>query len=112
VWQYIHKEALAIVPLYYAAKRPVERNGALSMIDDERMQLHPGEKPQRRSVRFRTLGCGELVNFTGIDSSYEVPETPDVHLDASGAVSADANADAVLAYLRRAGVLAPATDAP
>jgi len=47
-----------------------------------------------------------------IVSSYEVPETPDVHLDASGAVSADANADAVLAYLRRAGVLAPATDAP
>lgn len=62
IWQYIHQEQIPIVPLYFAAPRPVvERDGALIMVDDERMPLHPGEKPQMRSVRFRTLGCYPLT---------------------------------------------------
>ena len=62
VWQYIHLEAIPIVPLYYAAPRPVvERDGTLIMVDDERMPLLPGEEPQLRSVRFRTLGCYPLT---------------------------------------------------
>ena len=62
IWQYIHQEQIPIVPLYFAAPRPVvERDGGLIMVDDERMPLHPGEKPQMRSVRFRTLGCYPLT---------------------------------------------------
>jgi sulfate adenylyltransferase subunit 2 len=61
VWQYIHLEQIPIVPLYLAARRPVvERDGALIMVDDNRMPLNPGEEPQLRSVRFRTLGCYPL----------------------------------------------------
>ena len=57
VWLYIHRENIPIVPLYLAAPRPVlERDGVLIMVDDERMPLAPGEVPQSRSVRFRTLG--------------------------------------------------------
>jgi sulfate adenylyltransferase subunit 2 len=62
VWQYIHREQIPIVPLYLAAPRPVvERDGALIMVDDERMPLAPGEVPRLRSVRFRTLGCYPLT---------------------------------------------------
>jgi sulfate adenylyltransferase subunit 2 len=62
VWQYIHLENVPIVPLYFAAERPVvERDGALIMVDDERMRLKPGERPQMRKVRFRTLGCYPLT---------------------------------------------------
>ncbi len=62
VWQYIHREQIPIVPLYLAAPRPVvERDGALIMVDDERMPLAPGEVPQVRSVRFRTVGCYPLT---------------------------------------------------
>jgi sulfate adenylyltransferase subunit 2 len=62
IWQYIHLEQIPIVPLYYAAERPVvERDGALIMVDDERMPLKAGESPQMRSVRFRTLGCYPLT---------------------------------------------------
>ncbi len=61
IWQYIYLEDIAIVPLYYAAKRPVvERDGVLIMVDDERMPLREGETPQLRDVRFRTLGCYPL----------------------------------------------------
>ncbi|NCG22518.1 MAG: sulfate adenylyltransferase subunit CysD [Actinobacteria bacterium] len=61
VWQYIHLEEIPIVPLYYSAVRPVvERNGTLIMVDDDRFQFEPGEEPQMRSVRFRTLGCYPL----------------------------------------------------
>jgi len=57
IWQYIHLENIPIVPLYYAAERPVvERDGSLIMVDDDRMPLKPGEVPQMKSVRFRTLG--------------------------------------------------------
>ena len=62
VWQYIHLESIPIVPLYFSAPRPVvKRDGTLIMVDDERMPLHPGEKPEMRSVRFRTLGCYPLT---------------------------------------------------
>ena len=62
VWQYIHLERIPIVPLYLAAERPVvERDGALIMVDDDRFRLRPGEMPQMKSVRFRTLGCYPLT---------------------------------------------------
>jgi sulfate adenylyltransferase subunit 2 len=62
IWQYIHLEQIPIVPLYYAAKRPVvERDGALIMVDDERLPLKPDEMPDLRSIRFRTLGCYPLT---------------------------------------------------
>jgi sulfate adenylyltransferase subunit 2 len=62
IWQYIYQQNIPIVPLYFAAKRPVvERDGTLIMVDDERMPLQPGEKPEMRSVRFRTLGCYPLT---------------------------------------------------
>lgn len=61
VWQYIYRESIPIVPLYYAAERPVvDRDGALIMVDDARMRLSAGEKPSMRRVRFRTLGCYPL----------------------------------------------------
>jgi sulfate adenylyltransferase subunit 2 len=61
VWQYIHREHIPIVELYLAEPRPVvARDGALIMVDDQRMPLAPGETPRRRSVRFRTLGCYPL----------------------------------------------------
>ena len=57
VWQYVHLEQIPVVPLYFAAPRPVvERDGNLIMVDDERLPLGPGEQPQSRVVRFRTLG--------------------------------------------------------
>jgi sulfate adenylyltransferase subunit 2 len=62
VWQYILAEDIPIVPLYYAADRPaVRRNGQWIMVDDERLRLEPGEKPETRHVRFRTLGCYPLT---------------------------------------------------
>ena len=62
IWQYIHLEKIPIVPLYYAAKRPVvERDGTLIMVDDDRMPLKPGEVPDMKTVRFRTLGCYPLT---------------------------------------------------
>ena len=61
VWQYIHLEEIPIVPLYRAAIRPVvERNGTLIMVDDDRFRFVDGEEFQKRSVRFRTLGCYPL----------------------------------------------------
>ncbi|MFI9411336.1 sulfate adenylyltransferase subunit CysD [Nocardia gamkensis] len=61
IWQYIHREQIPLVPLYFAAPRPVvERDGTLIMVDDDRMRLEPGEQPQERMVRFRTLGCYPL----------------------------------------------------
>lgn len=65
IWDYILLEEIPIVPLYLAAKRPVvERDGALIMVDDERMPLLAGEQPRWRSVRFRTLGCYPLSGAT------------------------------------------------
>jgi sulfate adenylyltransferase subunit 2 len=62
IWQYIHRENIPIPDLYLSAERPVvERDGMLLMVDDERLPLAPGEEPQMRSVRFRTLGCWPLT---------------------------------------------------
>jgi sulfate adenylyltransferase subunit 2 len=70
VWQYIHLEKIPIVPLYFAAERPiVERDGSLIMVDDERMPLEPGEKPEMRRVRFRTLGCYPLTGAVESDAT-------------------------------------------
>ncbi|MEV3964380.1 sulfate adenylyltransferase subunit CysD [Nocardia sp. NPDC050193] len=61
IWQYIHREQIPIVALYFAESRPVvERAGTLIMVDDDRMRLNPGEEPAQRMVRFRTLGCYPL----------------------------------------------------
>ncbi len=68
VWFYIYKEQIPMVPLYFAAERPVvNRHGAWIMVDDDRLPLAPNETPQMRSVRFRTLGCYPLTG--GIDSN-------------------------------------------
>ncbi|GAA1751546.1 MAG TPA: sulfate adenylyltransferase subunit CysD [Tetrasphaera sp.] len=74
IWQYIHLEGIEIVPLYFAAERPVvERDGLTIMVDDDRMPLAPGEVPQLRSVRFRTLGCYPLTG--AVDSTaHTLPE--------------------------------------
>jgi sulfate adenylyltransferase subunit 2 len=62
IWQYVYLENIPIVPLYFSQLRPVvERDGVLIMVDDERMPLREGEKPQMRRVRFRTLGCYPLT---------------------------------------------------
>ncbi len=62
VWQYIHLEQIPIVPLYFAQERPVVmRDGVMILVDDERLELRPGEKPHIRRVRFRTLGCYPLT---------------------------------------------------
>jgi sulfate adenylyltransferase subunit 2 len=62
VWQYISLESIPVVPLYFAAERPVvERDGALIVRDDDRLPLAPGERPAMRRVRFRTLGCYPLT---------------------------------------------------
>jgi sulfate adenylyltransferase subunit 2 len=73
VWQYIWREKIAVVPLYFAAARPVvERDGALIMVDDARLPLQPGEQPQLRKVRFRTLGCYPLTG--AIESNADTVE--------------------------------------
>jgi sulfate adenylyltransferase subunit 2 len=62
IWQYIHLEGIPIVPLYFAAKRPVvERDGTLIMVDDDRMPIGPDDKVEEKMVRFRTLGCYPLT---------------------------------------------------
>ncbi|KFN44096.1 sulfate adenylyltransferase subunit 2 [Arenimonas oryziterrae DSM 21050 = YC6267] len=62
IWLYIAREDIAVVPLYFAKERPVvERDGGLLLVDDERLPLRPGEVPQLRKVRFRTLGCYPLT---------------------------------------------------
>lgn len=68
IWQYIKRENIEIVPLYFADVRPVvERDGNLIMVDDDRMRLKEGEKPMMKSVRFRTLGCYPLTG--GVEST-------------------------------------------
>ena len=75
IWLYIYLEQVPIVPLYFAAERPVvERDGQLIMVDDERMRLRPGETPRLEKVRFRTLGCYPL---TGAIAS-EADTLPDI----------------------------------
>src|SRR6202007_2272537 len=73
VGQYIALKKIPIVPLYFAAERPVvERGGTLIMVDDERMPLAPGETPMHKRVRFRTLGCYPLTG--AIESNADTVE--------------------------------------
>ena len=70
VWQYIQREGIAVVPLYFAAERPVVmRDGQLLMVDDERFPLRDGETPDLRRVRFRTLGCYPLTGAIESDAA-------------------------------------------
>jgi sulfate adenylyltransferase subunit 2 len=69
IWQYIQAENIPIVPLYYAKERPVVwRQGTWIMVDDDRLPLEPGEKPQMKKVRFRTLGCYPLTGAIESDA--------------------------------------------
>jgi len=69
IWQYIYREHIPIVPLYFAAERPVvERDGMLIMVEDDRMRMLPGEEIQTRRVRFRTLGCYPLTGAFDSDA--------------------------------------------
>jgi sulfate adenylyltransferase subunit 2 len=69
VWEYVRAENIPVVPLYFAKERPVvERDGALILVDDERLPLRPGETPQMRRVRFRTLGCYPLTGAIESDA--------------------------------------------
>lgn len=73
IWRYIHEEGIPIVPLYFAKERPVvRRGGAWIMVDDDRLPLEPGEKPETRLVRFRTLGCYPLTG--AVESSADTLE--------------------------------------
>ncbi|MCD7884260.1 MAG: phosphoadenosine phosphosulfate reductase family protein, partial [Lachnospiraceae bacterium] len=67
IWQYIRQENIEIVPLYFAAERPVVyRDGNIIMVDDDRLKLRPGEKIVKKKIRFRTLGCYPLTG--GVES--------------------------------------------
>lgn len=84
IWAYIRAEEIELVPLYFAAERPVvERDGQLFMVDDERFRLEPGEVPQLKKVRFRTLGCYPLTAAIESDA-----ETLDEVLDELGQLGA------------------------
>ena len=70
VWEYIAREEIAVVPLYFAAPRPtVVRDGMILMVDDERLPLEPGEQPAERNIRFRTLGCYPLTGAVESDAA-------------------------------------------
>lgn len=84
IWQYILAENIAIVPLYYAARRmTVERDGLILMVDDDRFRLAPGETPVERSIRFRTLGCYPLTGATESEAA-TLPEIIQEMLLATG----------------------------
>ena len=69
VWEYVRAEGIPVVPLYFAKERPVvERGGTLIMVDDDRLPLEPGETPQMKRVRFRTLGCYPLTGAIESDA--------------------------------------------
>jgi len=86
IWQYIRRENIEIVPLYFAKERPVVyRDGNIIMVDDERMKLREGEKVERKKIRFRTLGCYPLTG--GIES--EAVTLDDIIEETLGAVSSE-----------------------
>ncbi|MCR4740299.1 MAG: sulfate adenylyltransferase subunit CysD [Lachnospiraceae bacterium] len=86
IWQYIEREKIEIVPLYFAKERPVViRDGNIIMVDDDRMPLNPGEKPEMKKVRFRTLGCYPLTG--GVYSDAET--LPEIIKETLGAVSSE-----------------------
>ena len=69
IWQYIYREQIPIVPLYFATERPVvERDGMLMMVDDDRLTIYPEEQIQMKRIRFRTLGCYPLTGAIESDA--------------------------------------------
>ena len=86
IWQYIKRENIEIVSLYYAKERPiVERDGNIILVDDDRMRFLPGEEPMMKMVRFRTLGCYPLTGGT-----YSDADTLDAIIDETlGAVASE-----------------------
>ena len=71
IWQYIKRENIPVVPLYFAKQRPtVVRDGQIMMVDDDRMPMLPGEKPEMRMIRFRTLGCYVLTAAVESTAAY------------------------------------------
>lgn len=86
IWQYIERENIPIVPLYYAKERPVVyRDGNIIMVDDDRMRLRPGEKVEMKKIRFRTLGCYPLTG--GVESDADT--LPKIIEETLGAVSSE-----------------------
>lgn len=92
IWQYIHQESIPVVPLYFAKERPVVvRDGMITMVDDARMRLLPGEDIQAKKVRFRTLGCYPLTG--AIESNAET--VPDIILELINARSSERQGRAI-----------------
>jgi sulfate adenylyltransferase subunit 2 len=107
IWQYVRLEQIPIVPLYYAAQRPVvERDGQWIMVDDERMRLNPGEKPVMKSVRFRTLGCYPLtgaIESTATTIEEIVAETLQVRVSERSTRVIDHDGDSSMEQKKREG---------
>jgi sulfate adenylyltransferase subunit 2 len=92
IWQYIYEEHIPVVPLYFAKERPVViRNGMITMIDDDRIKIHPGENIEFKKIRFRTLGCYPLTG--AIESSAET--LPDIILELIAARSSERQGRAI-----------------
>jgi sulfate adenylyltransferase subunit 2 len=107
VWSYVLHEGLDVVPLYFAKPRPtVVRNGALIVVDDDRMRLHPGEKPEQRVVRFRSLGCYPLsaaVVSTATSVAEIVAEMRETHESERAGRLIDFDQDASMEKKKREG---------
>ena len=107
VWQYIRVEKIPVVPLYFAKPRPVvERDGMWIMVDDERMRLKPGERPELRTVRFRTLGCYPLtgaVESTATSVEEIVAETLATRLSERSTRVIDHDGDSSMERKKREG---------
>ncbi len=107
IWQYIRLEKIDLVPLYFAKERPVvERDGTLIMVDDERMRLEPGEKPEIKSVRFRTLGCYPLtgaVESTATTIEEIVGETLQTKVSERSTRVIDSDSDSSMEQKKREG---------
>lgn len=107
IWQYIRLERIPVVPLYFAKPRPVvARDGSLIMVDDERMRLEPGETPQMRTVRFRTLGCYPLtgaVESTAATIEEIVAEMLETRLSERATRVIDHDGDASMEQKKREG---------
>jgi sulfate adenylyltransferase subunit 2 len=107
VWEYVEIEEIPVVPLYFAAWRPVvDRSGTWIMVDDNRMPLLPGEKPQQRLVRFRTLGCYPLtgaIESTAATPAEVVAELRDTKRSERQGRLIDSDEDAAMERKKREG---------
>ena len=102
IWQYIYLESIPIVPLYYSAKRPVvERDGMQIMVDDDRLPLAPGEVPEQKSVRFRTLGCYPLTGAVESEAATLPEIIPEMLLNSTSERSGRAIARAKVGWLEQ-----------